>query len=97
MKNTLFKIAALAALVGFTGSAFAAEGKKRGAKVDADGDGKVTQAEFVASVKDRMDEGKAKTAFSKRDKNGDGVLSADEMKPAEGKEGKGKKRKDANK
>ena len=57
------------------------EGKCGMSMMDADGDGKVTKDEFM-SGHDKM--------FSKKDKNGDGVIDASEMKGKEGKCGEGK-------
>ena len=65
------------------------EGKKKG-----EGKGKdVTKEQFVANAKKQaekkgaeFDQAKVDARFAKKDKNGDGVLSADE---------KGKKKKDA--
>ena len=58
------------------------EGKCGMQMMDADGDGKVTKDEFT-KAHDAM--------FSKKDKNSDGVLDADEMKAMEGKCGGDKK------
>ena len=58
------------------------EGKCGGMKMmDADGDGKVTKAEFMAGHE---------KLFSRKDKNNDGVIDAGEMKMMEGKCGEGK-------
>lgn len=99
MKNKFLPAAAMAAFLSLSIAAFAADAnRKKNAlgKVDADKDGKITEAEFVAAMKDRLDEAKAKAAFAKRDKNHDGVLTADEMKTvAEDRKEGAKKRKDA--
>jgi uncharacterized low-complexity protein len=58
------------------------EGKCGMEMMDADGDGKITKSEFNATHE---------AMFSKRDKNGDGVLDASEMKTMEGKCGAEKK------
>ena len=60
----------------------AGEGKCGMEMMDADGDGKITKSEFNAAHE---------AMFSKRDKNGDGVLDASEMKTMEGKCGAEKK------
>lgn len=73
------------------------EGKKKG-----EGKGKdVTKEKFVANAKKQaekkgteFDQAKVEARFDKMDKNGDGVLSADEKGKGKGK-GKGKKKKDA--
>lgn len=74
------------------------ESKKKGGGftgADTDGDGKVSQAEFVASVKGRLDETAAKARFAELDKNGDKSLSREEFAAGADKKG-GKKKKDAN-
>ncbi len=94
MNKKLLTTAAIAAILGLVGTDYAADANRRkntAGKADTDKDGKVSQAEFIASVKDRMDESKAKTAFGKRDKNGDGFLDAEELKAAGGKKGEGEK------
>ncbi len=58
------------------------EGKCGMEMMDADGDGKITRDEFNAAHE---------AMFIKRDKNGDGVLDASEMKAMEGKCGAEKK------
>ena len=57
------------------------EGKCGMSKMDANGDGKVTKAEFM-SGHEQM--------FANKDSNGDGVLDSGEMKKMEGKCGEGK-------
>ncbi len=49
--------------------------------MDADGNGSISKDEFIAH---------AHMKFAKKDKNGDGVLTADEMKKGCGGHGKGK-------
>ena len=99
MKTKFLPAAAMAGFLSLSVVAFAADAtRKKNAlgKIDADKDGKITEAEFVAGMKERMDEAKAKAAFARLDKNHDGVLTADEMKAfAEDRKEGGKKRKDA--
>ena len=47
---------------------------------DADGDGFLTEAEFVAAAKDEDQKSKMRKRFAKIDVNGDGKLSRDEFK-----------------
>lgn len=47
---------------------------------DADGDGFLTEAEFVAAAKDEDQKSRMKKRFAKIDVNGDGKLSLDEFK-----------------
>jgi Ca2+-binding EF-hand superfamily protein len=87
-------LAATAALVGFSLVSFAAEAAKAEAKeaakpsrafskADKNGDGKISEEEYVAMAGGRTDAAKAKTAFGRRDKNKDGFLTPDEFKTAE--------------
>lgn len=85
------------------------EGKEKGkgsgiAAMDTNKDGKVSKEEFLSAQEKRaekdgqdFDAEKAEEMFTKRDKNGDGVLTADEMggKPKE-KAAPKKKQKPAN-
>lgn len=72
----------------------AAEEKSKGK-----GKGPVTKEKYIANQKKRaekagkeFDQAKAEKVFSKLDKNGDGVLTKDEMPPKKGKKKeKGKK------
>ena len=98
-------IAALAAALSLPVALNAAdENKKKGggfASADADKDGKVTEAEYVAAMKNRGDDEAAKRRFAQLDADKDGSLTQQEYnagaKKGEGK-GKGgeKKKKDAN-
>lgn len=83
MKKQLLLLAAVAALVSLPVETFAADGgRKKSAfsKADTDGDGKVTQAEFVAAAKGKRGESKAADAFARLDKNKDGSLTTEEFK-----------------
>lgn len=88
-------VAAAAAAFTLAAAVYAADDAKPNrafSKADTNGDGKLSEAEYLASMKDKSDDAKAKakTAFARRDKNKDGVLSADEFKVA-GKKGAGEK------
>jgi Ca2+-binding EF-hand superfamily protein len=75
----------------------AADQKKKGPfmAADADNDGKVTQTEYVAAVKGKMDDAAAKAKFAELDKNKDGSLSREEFQAGTEKKGE-KKKKTAN-
>ena len=82
-----FALVAAAAIACITPDhAFAQGGKPKGdpeqifKRRDADGDGFLTEAEFVAAVKDEDRKSKMKKRFAKIDVNGDGKLSLDEFK-----------------
>lgn len=84
-------VAAAAAALTLAAAVYAANDAKPNrafSKADTNGDGKVSEAEYLAALKDKSNEAQAKgkTAFARRDKNKDGVLSADEFKVA-GKKG----------
>jgi Ca2+-binding EF-hand superfamily protein len=92
-------IAATAVLLSLPLASHAAdEAKKKGPFVaaDTDGDGKVSQTEYVASVKGKMDDAAAKAKFADLDKNKDGSLSREEYNAGVGEKKGGKKKKDAN-
>lgn len=94
MKFLPLVLAAAAALT-LAAAVYAADDAKPNrafSKADTNGDGKLSEAEYLASMKDKSDEAKAKakTAFARRDKNKDGALSADEFKVA-GRKGNGDK------
>src|SRR3954463_2997561 len=92
-------IAATAVLLSLPLASHAADqNKKKGPfmRADTDGDGKVSQTEYVASMKGKLDETAAKAKFAELDKDKDGSLSREEFSAgAAGKKG-GKKKKDAN-
>ena len=86
---TLLSVVALAATVtAAEGDAKKPEGKGKGdpaaafAKLDKNGDGKVSKEEYMDSAAAKKDAAKAGESFAKRDKNGDGSLSKEEFIPA---------------
>lgn len=88
-------IAATAALLSLPLALNAAdEAKKKGpfTVADANNDGKVTQAEYVAFTKGKMDEAAAKAKFTDLDKNKDGALSREEFNAGAGEKKGGKKK-----
>jgi len=48
-------------------------------KLDTDGDGKISKAEWMASPMAKKDEAKATERFGKLDKNADGFITVDEL------------------
>ena len=74
----------------------AAQTNKKGAflAADANGDGKVSQAEFVAAMKGKMDPAAAKAKFVELDMNKDGALSREEYNAGRGGKKGAKKKKD---
>ena len=91
------QIAALAALLSLPLALSAAdETKKKGSFVAADTnhDGKVSQTEYVAAMKGKLDDAAAKAKFADLDKNKDGALSAQEFNAGGGEKKGGKKKKD---
>jgi Ca2+-binding EF-hand superfamily protein len=75
------------------------ESKKKGGgftAADTDGDGKVSQAEYVVAMKARLDETAAKARFAELDKNGDKSLSREEFNAGVGDKKGGGKKKNAN-
>ena len=82
-----FALVAAAAIACITPDlAFAQDRKPKGdpeqtfKRRDADGDGFLTEAEFVAAAKDEDQKSKMRKRFAKIDFNGDGKLSLDEFK-----------------
>lgn len=72
-----------------------AQEKKKGfAAADKDGDGVLTEAEYVAAFKGKGTDDDAKKRFAKLDANKDGKLTAEEMKA--GAKGKGEKKEKKN-
>lgn len=78
-------LSALVATVALPIAAFAAKGnrKKNDAAItfevaDKDGDGSVTQTEFVAAFKEKLGEDGAKSKFASLDKDKDGKLTKEE-------------------
>lgn len=93
------KLAVVAALLSLPLALNAAdEAKKKGPFVGADtnSDGKVSQAEYVAAMKGKMDDAAAKAKFTELDKNKDGSLSQEEFSAGGGEKKGGKKKKDGN-
>ena len=70
------------------------EAKKKGPFVAADtnGDGKVSQTEYVAAMKGKLDEAAAKAKFADLDKNKDGSLSREEFNAGGGEKKGGRKK-----
>jgi Ca2+-binding EF-hand superfamily protein len=94
-----FLIAATAVILSLPLALRAAdETKKKGPfmTADTDGDGKVSQAEYVAFAKGKMDDAAAKAKFAELDKNKDGSLSREEFNAGAGGKKGGKKKKDGN-
>ncbi len=58
------------------------------AKIDANSDGSVTKAEFVASPRGQKDPEKAASKFTKMDADANGSVSLDEFKASAAKKGK---------
>lgn len=82
-------------------AAFAAKGDRKKAEpppafatVDKDGNGSISEAEFVAAVKEKQGEAAAKTQFASLDKDHDGKLTKEEY--AAGTEAKKRKKKNQN-
>jgi Ca2+-binding EF-hand superfamily protein len=101
----LSKIAFCAALAAafslpFTAEAAKGDKRKKGAapafsSIDKNGDGTITQEEYVAAMKDSIGEETAKTQFGSLDKNKDDKLSSEEYSAAAaGKKEKKKKNKE---
>ncbi len=96
-KNIL--LAATAVLLSLPLASHAAdEAKKKGPfmAADADGDGKVTLAEYVTAVKGKLDDTAAKAKFAELDKDKNGALTREEFNAGGGEKKGGKKKKDAN-
>jgi hypothetical protein len=95
--------AALAAAFTLPFTAEAAKGDKKNKKgaapafssVDKNGDGTITEEEYVAAMKDSIGEETAKTQFASLDKNSDKKLSSEEYAAAaSGKKERKKKNKE---
>lgn len=93
------KFAVIAALLSLPLALNAADqAKKKGpfAAADTNNDGKVSQSEYVAAMKGKMDDAAAKAKFTELDKDKDGSLSAQEFNAGGGEKKGGKKKKDGN-
>ncbi len=91
MKKFLLSVLTVVFAMSSVGLAVAADKKKEKKdpeavfkKLDADGDGKLSLAEFVGKKKDEAAT-KAGEAFKKKDKDADGSLSLEEFKGKPGK------------
>jgi hypothetical protein len=101
-RSTLICTAVLG-LIALPTVTFAAKGDKKDktpaaefAKLDKDGDGTVTEAEYLDAMKDKLGVDGAKTHFAELDKDHDGKLSKDEFGAAAAHaKKKGKKKADA--
>ena len=97
-------IATLAVAIALPAVVFAAKGDKKKnatpaatfASIDKDGDGVITEAEFLAAEKDKLTVEAAKARFAEMDKNHDGKLTKDEFVGTGEEPKKKKKKKDAN-
>jgi len=89
------RMTALAALLLLPLTLPAAEGTKKKAAfaaADTDGDGKVSQSEYIAAMKGKLDESAAKTRFAELDKDKNGSLSPEEFSTSTGQKKGGKKK-----
>ncbi len=97
-------VVTLATAVALPAVVFAAKGDKKKnatpaatfASVDKDGDGVITEAEFLAAEKDKLSVEAAKARFAEMDKNHDGKLGKDEFVGTGEEPKKKRKKKDAN-
>lgn len=86
MRRLLSWTVALAMLFGVVGTTIAADKPKaspeeRFAKMDKNGDGKLSEDEFIGKKSGEMAD-KAKMQFKRLDKDGDGFVTLDEFKAA---------------
>ncbi len=92
MKSIITILSVLAIAAGVIAADAKGDGKGKGkgkgdpakafARLDTNGDGKLSKEEFLASPAAKKDPAKAEQTFGKRDKNGDGFLSQEEFAPA---------------
>ncbi len=97
--NTRFVITALVSALALPLAVSAAQGEKKGkgtpmnfASIDKDGDGSISESEYVAALDGRAKADAAKKRFATLDKDGDGKLTKEEH--AAGSKGGGKKKGD---
>jgi Ca2+-binding EF-hand superfamily protein len=96
MKKIVWMLSVLALSLGLSGMALAEEGAKKGkgkdafAKLDTNGDGKLSEEEFTAGKSDKGLEN-AKKKFAKLDADSDGSVTKEEMKAAKPAKGQAKK------
>lgn len=103
MKNP-FRVTAAILVLALPFSAFAAKANKKRtdtnkdpaaafAALDKNGDGSISQQEYVDGMKDKLGEDGAKKHFAELDKNNDGQLSKEELNAAPAEKGKAGKTK----
>ncbi len=97
---TRFLLATLAAAIALPVVSLAAKADRKKkepppsfATVDKDGDGNITEAEYVAALKGTLGEEVAKAQFGKLDKDTNGKLSKEEYAAGDGEKKKGRKKK----
>lgn len=94
MKNRILvaATAALLALPLLLNAADSAKKKKNTLAPDTDGDGMISQAEYLAAMKGKMDPAAAKAKFAELDQNKDGLLSREEYTAGNGRKSAKKKK-----
>ncbi|HVS52714.1 MAG TPA: EF-hand domain-containing protein [Opitutaceae bacterium] len=96
--KTPLRLTALVLALAFPFAAFAAKANKKRpdakdpaaafAELDKNGDGSISQQEYVDGMKDKLGEDGAKKHFAELDKNKDGQLSKEELNAAPAEKGK---------